>query len=117
MAWAITRLRAEQDRLIEAEQDYQRAIDLEPNHEAAQFALAVCWLSLGRWQQGWPQYEWRWRYAAVNRSRPPRIAPAWDGHSSLQGKRLLLDYEQGYGDCLPLRPPARLRRHRRADLR
>ena len=93
-------LRAEQDRLIEAEQDYQRAIDLEPNHESAQFALAVCWLSLGRWQQGWPQYEWRWRYAAVNRSRPPRIAPPWDGYSSLQGKRLLIDYEQGYGDCL-----------------
>ena len=93
-------LRAEQDRLSEAEQDYQRAIALDPNHEAAQFALAVCWLTLGRWQQGWPHYEWRWRYAAVNRSRPPRMAPPWDGHSSLQGKRLLLDYEQGYGDCL-----------------
>ena len=93
-------LRAEQDRLTEAEQDYQRAIDLEPNHESAQFALAVCWLSLGRWQQGWPQYEWRWRFAAVNRSRPPRIAPPWDGQAPLQGKRLLIDYEQGYGDCL-----------------
>ena len=93
-------LNTEQDRLAEAEQDYQRAIALEPEHESAQFALAVCWLALGQWPQGWPQYEWRWRYAAVNRSRPPRIAPPWDGRSSLQGKRLLLDYEQGYGDCL-----------------
>ena len=93
-------LRAEQDRLTEAEQDYRQAIRLDPDHEAAQFALAVCWLSLGRWQQGWPQYEWRWRFAAVNRSRPPRIAPPWDGQAPLQGKRLLIDYEQGYGDCL-----------------
>ena len=93
-------LNTDQDRLTEAEQDYRQAIALEPEHESAQFALGVCWLALGQWQQGWPQYEWRWRYATVNRSRPPRIAPPWDEHSSLQGKRLLLDYEQGYGDCL-----------------
>ena len=37
---------------------------------------------------------------ALRRRQPQPSAAPWYGYSSLQGKRLLIDYEQGYGDCL-----------------
>jgi predicted TPR repeat methyltransferase len=83
-----------------AEQDYLAVVARDPQHTAAQFALAILWLTLGNWKAGWPQYEWRWRYPAVRLSKPETIAPPWDGQSSLSGKHLVLDAEQGFGDTL-----------------
>jgi len=92
--------RAAQGKFQLAEQDYRAVVAQDPQHTAAQFALAILWLTQGNWQAGWPQYEWRWRYPAVRLSKPGTLAPPWDGQSSLAGKHLLLDAEQGFGDTL-----------------
>lgn len=58
---------------------------------------ALTWLQQGDMARGWPQYEWRWKR---KRSRPRSYSqPLWDG-SSLEGKTILLWFEQGLGDSL-----------------
>lgn len=83
-----------------AEQDYLAVTARDPSHSSAQFALAILWLTLGHWSAGWLQYEWRWRYPAAGLCPPEPVAPPWDGLSTLAGKCLLLDAEQGLGDTL-----------------
>ncbi|MBF0462622.1 MAG: tetratricopeptide repeat protein [Magnetococcales bacterium] len=62
-------------------------------HTAKAFSL----LALGRFREGWPEYEWRWQLPG----NTPRIcaAPLWDG-LDIQGKRIYLYTEQGFGDAL-----------------
>ena len=33
----------------------------DPNHAETHLNRAVIWLLQGKWEQGWPEYEWRWR--------------------------------------------------------
>ena len=54
-------------------------------------------LALGRFEEGWPEYEWRWKTKGVTEPRGDR--PRWDG-SSLTGRTILLQAEQGHGDTL-----------------
>jgi ADP-heptose:LPS heptosyltransferase len=54
-------------------------------------------LQLGAFEEGWAEYEWRWRRPGHGPRRLPQ--PAWDG-SDLAGKRLLIYCEQGLGDVL-----------------
>lgn len=51
------------------------------------------------WTEGWGEYEWRWHWPEC--PEPPRHLPVpmWRGED-LQGKRLLVWTEQGYGDAL-----------------
>jgi hypothetical protein len=59
---------------------------------------ALAWLLMGRSEQGWPGYEWRWRckeFAPL----PPLHPPRWDG-SPLAGRTILIQTEQGVGDTL-----------------
>jgi hypothetical protein len=52
---------------------------------------------MGNFEQGWPEYEWRWQRPQT----PPRPfrQPCWDG-SPLAGRTILLYMEQGLGDIL-----------------
>ncbi len=86
-------------RFAEAEEAYQRALQIQPDHEEAQWYLGVLYLSLGRFQAGWPLYE-----ARHPPNRPERVAalidsgsPRWNGEP-LAGRSLLLVAEQGLGD-------------------
>jgi tetratricopeptide (TPR) repeat protein len=56
-------------------------------------------LVLGRFEQGWKNYEYRWKatQARYQRSYPQ---PLWTGRESLDGKRILLHPEQGFGDTI-----------------
>ena len=53
---------------------------------------------LGDFEQGWPDYEWRWRGAT---ELTPRgfSQPQWRGED-LTGKTILLHAEQGFGDSI-----------------
>ena len=53
---------------------------------------------MGRFEQGWPGYEWRWKCKEFG-SLPPFQPPLWDG-SSLDGRTILVHAEQGLGDTL-----------------
>jgi tetratricopeptide (TPR) repeat protein len=89
----------DQGQLAEAADCYRRALELKPNLPEARLNRSLLWLLCGDFQQGWPEYEWRWQ-AELKRfvSRFPRC-PLWDGRP-LQGKTILLHAEQGLGDTI-----------------
>ncbi|MBX9677746.1 MAG: tetratricopeptide repeat-containing glycosyltransferase family protein [Gemmataceae bacterium] len=76
---------------------YRHALRLKPEYPEVRWHQALTWLTLGDFERGWPEYEWRWRR---RRSRPRNLeGPLWDG-SPLPGKSLLLWCEQGLGDSI-----------------
>jgi tetratricopeptide (TPR) repeat protein len=84
-------------KLDEAVVSLQQAIRLQPEYADAHFNRALAWLLMGNFEQGWPEYEWRWKR---RESRPPLFRQAlWNG-SPLEGRTILLYAEQGVGDTL-----------------
>ena len=76
---------------------FQRALQLQPEFVEAHYNLSEAWLLMGDFEQGWREYEWRWRRKDA---RPMSFSqPLWDG-SSLAGQKILLHTEQGIGDAL-----------------
>jgi tetratricopeptide (TPR) repeat protein len=91
-------LRHGQNQFDEAVLAYRRAITLNANFAKAHNNLALTLLTLGDFQHGWEEYEWRWKSA--NLSSPRNFAqPQWDG-SPLQNRTLFLHAEQGFGDAI-----------------
>ena len=74
---------------------FQEALALDPDSPTAHWNLALSLLSLGDFEQGWHEYEWRFDEGAATRFPGPR----WDG-STLSGQSILLWCEQGLGDTL-----------------
>ncbi|HVI52007.1 MAG TPA: tetratricopeptide repeat-containing glycosyltransferase family protein [Candidatus Sulfotelmatobacter sp.] len=87
---------AQGNRCAEALDCYIQGIRLAPDYPRPRVNYALMLMKLGRLQEGWQAYEWRWRARAEN-ARP--IGPEWDG-APLNGRTLLLFGEQGYGDSL-----------------
>jgi Tfp pilus assembly protein PilF len=75
---------------------YQAAIGLEPELVEAHVNLGMQLLLAGRYAEGWAEYEWRLRYPEY---AVPAGAIRWDG-GPLEGRRILLDAEQGFGDAI-----------------
>ena len=75
----------------------EAGLTLEPNHIELRWNRAILLLLLGRYTEGWQDYELRWKRGKLK----PRVfdEPTWDGRSLLDG-RLLIYCEQGLGDCL-----------------
>jgi tetratricopeptide (TPR) repeat protein len=74
---------------------YREALALDPASPTAHWNLALSLLSLGDFEQGWSEYEWRFEDGAP----APFPGPRWDG-SDLSGRHILLWCEQGFGDTL-----------------
>ena len=82
-------------RVEEALTAHRRALSLKPDYAEARYAEAWALLLLGHFEQGWSAYEFRPRAAAGwNRFPNP-----WKGEP-LNGRRILLHAEQGFGDTL-----------------
>ncbi len=79
--------------------EYDRALRLAPQYPEVRWHRAIALLTLGQWQQGWPQYEWRWSCSEYRPLRRQFPRAAWDG-SPLEGKTILLTHEQGLGDSI-----------------
>lgn len=47
-------------RYEEAIVDYAQCLEKNPKDANANFEQSECWLVMGNYEQGWPQYEWRW---------------------------------------------------------
>lgn len=92
---SLARLRQYDDAI----DSYRRALRLAPQDADAKLNLALSLLVLGQFQEALPLYEWRWEGRAADPYRHDTI-PAWNGASSLHGKRILLWAEQGYGDTI-----------------
>jgi tetratricopeptide (TPR) repeat protein len=87
----------EQGRLEEAEGCFHQAIRCQPDHAEAHFHLGLLWLLKGDFQRGWPEAEWRWRTRAY--ATRSLAGPRWDG-TTLEGRTILLQAEQGLGDSI-----------------
>ncbi|PRP72006.1 hypothetical protein BUE93_03705 [Chromobacterium amazonense] len=85
----------EQGRDDEAEQAWTRGLAQAPAHRRLRQNLGYLQLARGEWQAGWESHEAR--LAAASYPAPP--SPRWQGED-LSGRRLLLMFEQGYGDAI-----------------
>jgi Flp pilus assembly protein TadD len=75
----------------------RRAVSLQPDDPIPHLALANTLLTMGFWQEGWREFEWRLTAnAGLNRHFSQ---PQGDG-SPIPGKTLLLHAEGGHGDAL-----------------
>ena len=77
---------------------YRRALELKPDYAEAHFNLGLVNLMLGRFEEGWPEFEWRLRHFPPDSGYPNRHGlPLWQGQT-LKDKTLLVYDEQGFGD-------------------
>jgi tetratricopeptide (TPR) repeat protein len=83
----------------EAAAVYEKALALSPDQPEIRTALGIAQLSVGDFDSGWANYEHRWRCADFAPAKREFSAPRWEG-DSLEGKRILVFAEQGYGDTL-----------------
>ena len=91
----VTRLH--QGRVHDGLNHFAEGIRLAPQDADSHLNRALTLLLLGNWEEGWPEYEWRWK---LKKAMPcPHAQPAWDG-SALPTGTILLWAEQGLGDTL-----------------
>ncbi|HZL60642.1 MAG TPA: tetratricopeptide repeat protein [Stellaceae bacterium] len=82
-----------------AEEHYRQALRLRPDYPDAHFHLAGIHLRRGDFAVGWREYEWRWRMKRFVMPARPFKQPQWHGEP-LNGARILIHAEQGFGDSL-----------------
>jgi tetratricopeptide (TPR) repeat protein len=88
------------DQHEEALAAFERALALNPGYVECHWNRSNCLLRLGRFDEGWQEYEWRWQRRWIG-ARPRSFAePLWRGDFALAGKTILLHAEQGLGDTL-----------------
>lgn len=80
----------------EALERYDEALRLDPGCVDAHANRAVTLLLLGRFAEGWHEYEWRWRVPGFDVRRRMGDGAVWDG-SDLGGRTILVWGEQGQG--------------------
>jgi tetratricopeptide (TPR) repeat protein len=87
-------------RLEEALASYDRAIALRPGYGDALCNRSLVLLMQGRYREGWPLYEWRWKRRSAPLSARVFARPLWLGAEDIAGKTVLLHAEQGLGDTI-----------------
>ena len=79
---------------------YDAALRLDPDNAEMRFSRSLIHLTLGRFAEGWPGYEWRCRRTEWAKAYPHALpSPRWRGEP-LDGRTLLVHHEQGFGDTL-----------------
>ncbi len=78
---------------------YDKALALNNELPEAHLNKALCLLLVGKFKEGWAEYEWRLRCPDWMRQRHLQLPniPLWNG-VSWPGKTILVIAEQGYGD-------------------
>ena len=77
----------------------RRGLERAPDDGDMHVFLALALLSTGQYEEGWREFEWRWRSTKLTTQRLEFDAPLWDG-SDIAGRRLLIYAEQGLGDVI-----------------
>lgn len=98
-------------RLKEAAEHYQHAIRARPGYPEARWSLGLIRLQDGKFEEGWREYEARLQVKDFPVRRDFQ-QPMWDG-SPLNGRRILLHPEGGFGDTLQFIRYVRLLREQR----
>jgi len=89
------------NRPAEANPYFERTVQLLPDSHDAKFALSVSLLSLGVSERAWRMYEHR-RHCRSEGHVPDLGVPQWLGDEDPRGRRILLQWEQGYGDIIQM---------------
>ncbi len=83
-------------KITEALEHFDKSLELKKDFAEAHWNRSLILLLLGRFKEGWKEYEYRFK-----KEKPPDSRnfqkPKWDG-SSLQGRKILVVSEQGSGD-------------------
>lgn len=90
-------MRADEAGLDKAERCFRQALEIDPNHAEIHVNLALLQLLRGRYEEGWKEWEWRWKFKESTIDRFPQ--PMWRGEP-LAGRTILLHTEGGHGDSL-----------------
>lgn len=85
-------------KLDDAWEAYHKAIAINPDYAAAHVGIATLRLTRGDFEQGWAQFEWRWKMGQLPARDFPQ--PLWDGQPLPPGTTILLHAEQGFGDAI-----------------
>ena len=86
--------------LEQAIASYDQAIAADPSYAQAHWNKANCLLLLGKLEQAWPLYEWRWQTPSTGLTARTFKQPLWLGQAPLHNQTILLHCEQGLGDTL-----------------
>jgi tetratricopeptide (TPR) repeat protein len=86
-------------RLGDAQAACIRALEINPQDAQAKFLSGTLHLLAGEFSLGWPRYEERWDIPEATSPRRDFAQPVWDG-SALEGRRVLIHEEQGFGDAI-----------------
>ncbi len=81
---------------------FREAIRIAPNFVEAHFTLSQVLLQLGQFEEGWQEYEWRWKlkqYVWLENLHGEIRQPLWQGEN-IAGKTLMIYAEQGLGDAI-----------------
>ena len=81
------------------EECYRKAIALKPELAQAHVNLSHCLLRRGAFAEGWVEHEWRWKWNEFPSPRRNFTQPQWRGEA-IEGERILLHAEQGFGDTI-----------------
>jgi tetratricopeptide (TPR) repeat protein len=92
-------------RLDEALASYNEALRLKPDYPDAYMNRSLAFLIRGDFERGWKEYETRWQCKDFNARNFKK--PQWNG-DALEGRRVLLHAEQGFGDTFQFVRYARL---------
>lgn len=76
-----------------------RALRIDPGMPGGHFVRAEALLQRGELEEGWEEYEWRFRIGGAAPLMPPTDKPQWQGEP-LGDRRLLLIADQGFGDAI-----------------
>jgi tetratricopeptide (TPR) repeat protein len=77
---------------------YRQGIALKPDNAEAHLNLAMALLHVDM-EQGWLEYDWRWKTRGNSSPISRFTQPLWDG-SDLNRRTILIHTEQGFGDTL-----------------
>jgi tetratricopeptide (TPR) repeat protein len=102
------------NRAGEALAKFDEALALQPNHAEVHFNRSLLLLTVGALEEGFREYEWRWKQESWAERRRNFPQPLWLGREPLAGKTILLHGEQGFGDTLQFVRYAPLVARRRA---
>src|SRR4051812_11112167 len=91
-------LRSE-NRIDDAIACFRQAIDLKLDFADAHVGLAMALLSRGDLVAGFEEFEWRWQTPQMSGLYWQPDQPRWHGEPG-DGRTLLLQNEQGYGDTI-----------------
>src|SRR5580704_5324713 len=108
---ALTALQRSEDALA----SYDKAIALKPDYAEAHWNQSLGFLLVGRFEQGWRQFEWRKKLKAPLGLRL-FTQPVWLGAEDIAGKTLFIYWEQGLGDTIQFCRYAKLAQARGAKV-